>query len=292
MKKIAVGVIAILAITLLQPAYAQDKKSIVIIDTAIDTSLTTLKNKVIQEICILNSRPCPNGEKFQEGVGAATLPTQQALSGGFEHGTAMALIANQINPDVNIIFIRIAGVLANGKIDSYSDIEIAKALEWSIQNKQKYNIVSVSASLGNHNLKREAEYCPITQRHDALIQNINKLIEIGVPTMFASGNNRDIVRINFPACIPSAVAVGGTTETGSLSPFFNSGALVDFYVLGTFNTEIKRIVGTSASTVAFSAYWAKNHKGTYVDTYNYMKSVAKEAIGRNTKTNLFVDILK
>ena len=292
MKKIAVGIIAILAVTLLQPAYAQDKKSIVIIDTAIDTTLPTLKNKVIQEVCILNSRPCPNGQKFQEGTGAATLPTEQALKNGFEHGTIMSLIASKINPDVDIIFVRIAGVLANGKMDAFSDLEVAKALEWSIQNKQKYNIVSVSASLGNHNLRPGANYCPITERHTALIQNINKLIELEVPTMFASGNNRDISRINFPACIPSAVAVGGTTETGSISPFFNSGSLVDFYALGTYDTEVKRIVGTSASNVAFSAYWAKNYKGTYKDTYDYMKSIAKEAVGRNTKTNLFVDILK
>ena len=90
MKKIAVGIIAVLSLVLLQPVQAQPAKSIVIIDTAIDSSIPQLKAKLVQEVCILGSMVCPNGQKFQEGLGAATLPSAQALKGGFEHGTIMA----------------------------------------------------------------------------------------------------------------------------------------------------------------------------------------------------------
>jgi hypothetical protein len=292
MKKVAVGLAAIFGLVFLQPATASVDKSIVIIDTAIDSSIPALKAKLVQEVCILDSRPCPNGTKFQEGLGSATLPSSQALTGGFEHGTIMSLIANKVNPDVNIIFIRIAGVLPNGKISTFSDIEIARALDWSIANKQKYNIVSVSASLGNHNVRTGANYCPITTRHDSLIKNINTLSSMGVATMFAAGNNRDIARVNFPACIPSAVTVAGATEDKAISPFSNGGPTVDFYALEAFDTQVKRSVGTSAATAAFSAYWAKNYKGTYQLTYDHMKSISQKAVGRNTQTNLFVDILK
>ena len=291
MKKIAVGIIAVFSLVLLQPVHAEPNKSIVIIDTAIDSSIPQLKAKLVQEVCILGSMLCPNGQRFQEGPGAATLPSTQALKGGFEHGTIMALIANKVNPDVDIIFVRIAGVTKRGTMDTYSINEVTKALTWVIANKQKYNIVSVSASQGNHNLGTGPKYCPIRVTHAELIGNIDKLSTAGVATMFSAGNNRDYARIDFPACITQAVSIGGASEDDAMAPYSNVAPEVDFYSLGAFNTQLGRSVGTSAATVAFSAYWAKNYKGTYQSTYDYFVSVSKSAVGRTTTTNKLVSIL-
>jgi hypothetical protein len=291
MKKIAVGIIAVFSLVLLQPVQAQPAKSIVIIDTAIDSSIPQLKAKLVQEVCILGSMVCPNGQRFQEGLGAATLPSSVALKGGFEHGTIMALIANQVNPDANIIFVRIAGLTKRGTMDTYSINEVTKALDWVVANTQKYNIVSVSASQGNHSVGTGPKYCPIRTTHSQLIGNIDKLSAVGVATMFAAGNQRDYLRINFPACIPQAVAVGGATEDDAMAPYSNAAPEVDFYSLGAFNTQIGRSVGTSAATAAFSASWAKNYKGTYQATYDYFVSVSKSAVGRSTKTNRLVSLL-
>jgi hypothetical protein len=291
MKKIAVGLIAVFSLVLLQPVHAEPNKSIVIIDTAIDSSIPQLKAKLVQEVCFIGSMVCPNGQKFQEGLGAATLPSSQALKGGFEHGTIMALIANQVNPNADIIFVRIAGMLRNGKMDTYNINEVTKALTWVVNNKQKYNIVSVSASMGNHNLGTGPNYCPIRKTHAELIGNIDKLSALGVATIFAAGNNRDYSRIDFPACIPQAVAVGGATEDNAMAPYSNVAPEVDFYSLGAFDTQIGRSVGTSAATAAFSAYWAKNYKGTYQSTYDYFVSVSKSAVGRTTTTNRLVSLL-
>ena len=290
MKKVAVGIIAVLSLVLLQPVHAEPSKSIVIIDTAIDSSIPELKAKLVQEVCILGSMVCPNGQKFQEGVGAATLPSLQARKGGFEHGTAMALIANQVNPDANIIFIRIAGVLKNGRMDTYNINEVTKAITWVVANKEKYNIVSVSASMGNHNLNPGPKYCPIRSTHSVLIGDMNKLIALNVATMFAAGNGRDYKRIDFPACIPEAVSIGGATEDDAMAPYSNAAPEVDFYSLGVFDTQLGRFAGTSAATAAFSAYWAKNYKGTYQSTYDYMKSISKQAVGRSTTTDRLVSI--
>jgi hypothetical protein len=292
MKKIAVGIIAVFSLVLLQPVHAEPNKSIVIIDTAIDSSIPQLKAKLVQEVCILGSMVCPNGQRFQEGPGAATLPSAQALKGGFEHGTIMALIANQVNPDANIIFVRIAGLTKRGTMDTYSINEVTKALTWVVNNKQKYNIVSVSASQGSHSgLRTGTEYCPIRATHAELIGNIEKLSTSGVATIFSAGNNRDYSRIDFPACIPQAVAVGGATEDDAMAPYSNAAPEVDFYYLGAFNTQVGRSVGTSASAAAFSANWAKNYKGTYQTTYDYFVSVSKQAVGRSTTTNRLVSLL-
>jgi hypothetical protein len=202
----------------------------------------------------------------------------------------MALIANQVNPDADIIFVRIAGLTKRGTMDTYSINEVTKALTWVVNNKQKYNIVSVSASQGNHNLGSGPKYCPIRVTHAELIGNIDKLSAVGVATIFSAGNNRDYSRIDFPACIPQAVSIGGASEDNAMAPYSNVAPEVDFYFLGLFNTQIGRFSGTSAATAAFSAYWAKNYKGTYQSTYDYFVSVSKAAVGRSTKTNRLVSI--
>ena len=159
MKKIAVGIILVFGLTTLQPAHAAPASSIVIIDTAIDSSIPQLKEKLVQEVCVIGSGTCPNGTNFQEGPGAATLPITQVYSNGFDHGTIMSLIANKVNPDVNIIFIRIAGMNPKtGAMYTFTDTQVTKALDWVISNKSKYNIVSVSSSVGTHLLNSGANY--------------------------------------------------------------------------------------------------------------------------------------
>ena len=297
MKKIAVGIILVLGFTTLQPAKANVGPSIVIIDTAIDSTRPEFSGKLVQEVCIVTSGVCPNGAKFQEGSGAATLPVGQVYKNGFDHGTVMSLIANQVNPNVNIIFIRIAGINPKtGAMYTFSATEVKLALDWVIANKSKYNVVSVSSSVGTHVLNAGANYCPIRATHSSLIANINTLIALEVPTMFASGNNGDILRVDFPACIPTAVAVSGSDfnvdDKNFIGTWSNGGSDADFYALGVYNTPVKRAIGTSASTAAFSAYWAKNYKGTYRETFDYMKSITTPIKNAKTSTTLFVDILK
>jgi hypothetical protein len=291
MKKVAVGLVAVLSLVFLQPVHAEPSKSIVIIDTAIDSSIPQLKAKIVQEVCILDRMTCPNGSKFQEGLGSATLLPSQIYANGFDHGTSMALIANKVNPDANIIFIRIVGMKANGTKDTFNVFDIEKALSWVILNKEKYNISSVSASMGSRALGTGPKYCPTNATHTGLVGNIDKLLSLNVPTVFAAGNNRDYKRIDFPACIAQAVAVGGATEDNFMSPFSNAAPEVDFYFLEIFNINGKNFRGTSASAAAFSAYWAKNYKGTYQSTYDYFVSVSKKATGRTTTTNRLVSLL-
>lgn len=298
MKKLAVGIAIILGFTLLQPINAQAaNESIVIIDTGIDSTRKEFTGKIVYEVCTLEAGTCPNGKTFQEGIGSATLPVDKAYRNGFEHGTIMTLIANKVNPNINIVFIRIAGMNpTTGAMYSFSDYSLTQAMNWVVANRTKFNIISVSASMGSHNLLSGTNYCPIRSTHKQLISNIDTLISNGVPTMFPSGNGRDRTRIDFPACIPQAVAIGGTNpynvgEIPTLSIFFNTGPDVDFYALGTFMTPIKNAVGTSGATVAMSAYWAKNYKGSYKTTYDYLKSISKSTSNQYITTNSFVDIL-
>ena len=107
---------ALVAITLILPGAAHAslknnnlKPSLAILDTAIDTSLPIFKDRIIQEVCVLERGPCPNGQKIQEGPGAATLPSNLITKNGFDHGTQMAYLAAVTNPEMNIVFVRIIG---------------------------------------------------------------------------------------------------------------------------------------------------------------------------------------
>ena len=284
MKKVVGLLIVVFTAAFLPAVQANEKPTIAIIDTAIDTT----KIKVLHEVCIMQELRCPNKQTFMEGPGAASLPANQISRNGFNHGTIMTTIASAVGRDVNIVFIRIVPMTNTGRQGYYDHNDLTGALKWVTANKTKFNIVAVSASMGSHKLGTGTSYCPV---RDDLKNTITNLQSLGVATIFAVGNNYDTQRVDFPACILESVAVGSVNERGNIENYSNGGLELDFYALGTYNTSLGRVVGTSAATAAFAAYWAKNYKGSYQATYDYMKSISKPTEGNGIKTNTFVDIL-
>jgi hypothetical protein len=289
MKKVAVGIVLALGFVSLQTAQAEVKPSIAIIDTAIDLTAPQLQGKIIYEVCVMEEMRCPNGKAFQEGPGSATISAPQIYSNGWDHGTIMASVAAQANSNINIVFIRVVPmVVKTGKQSTYSQFAIIDALEWVAKNKDKFNIVATSASMGHHKLKTGANYCPV---HTSLRDSIVKLQGINVATMFATGNNYDYSRVDYPACIAEAIAVGATDKSNRISLYGNSGLEVDFFALGNYTVNNKNVLGTSASTVAFASYWAKSYAGSYQSTLDLLRSKAKPTENEKVKTTAFIDIL-
>ena len=151
-----------------------------------------------------------------EGPGSSVLPASIIANRDFNHGTQMASAAIANNPNMNILFIRIIGNTTRGTRQSTGILTITNALEWVLKNKDKYNIVAVSASQGNQNVlkKTNVNYCPVT----ATDIMVDRLYSVNIPVFFPSGNDRDKSRINWPACIPNAVAVGGVEVFGLNKP--------------------------------------------------------------------------
>ncbi len=293
MKKIAVGLIAVVSLVVLQPTYAQDKKSIVIIDTAVDTSLPALQGKIIHEVCLMEELRCPNKKSFMEGPGSATLPANQIYSGGFAHGTQMSLVATKTNPNIDIVFIRIFPMDKNGNVATSAanaNSTVKQALDWVIKNKTKFNVVAVSVSLGQKPTKTGTNYCSMNRFDSGLKSSIESLKALGVASVFATGNERDKTRINYPACLTEAVAVASIGPRGNTEAYNNDSAETDFYALGRHEFATENVSGTSAATAAFAAYWAKSYAGNYQMTYDYLKSIATTS--DTNKNNTVVDVLK
>jgi len=221
MKKLITALVAITLITLSMPAQAQLKNTtsvptLAVLDTALDTSIPAIKSRLIYEVCILDWPSCPNGTKFMEGPGSSVLPTNIIVNRDFNHGTQMVSAAIANNPNMNILFVRIIGNTAGGSRQTTGILTVTNALEWIFNNKDKYNITAVSVSQGTQNVLRRTptNYCPVT----ATDMMVDRLYSVNIPVFFPSGNNRDRSRINWPACIPNAVAVGGVEVAGLDKP--------------------------------------------------------------------------
>lgn len=304
MKKVAVGIVAVLGLTLLQavPAKAAGE-TIVIIDTVLDTSRPELKDNIVYEVCMTESRRCSNQTSMeQEGPGAASL--QAGLTSliysnkDMRHGTDIALTVKAVDPNARIIFIRTTGVdvLKNNKVSiahASNMKHLAKPLNWVAQNKSKYNIAAVVMSKAS-NAWGAGNSCVPRKDDEQLVAAIKNVTNLGIAVMAGTGNDRNFTRTRFPSCIQETVSVSSVVDwQESIDEIqANHAADVDFYALGFWNLPTGRTSGTSLANAALAAYWVKNYKGSYQATYDYLKSISKPLKGGQVSTNFFIDIKK
>lgn len=289
MKKTAIFIGVALSFAGLSPAQADVPVSVAIIDSGFTTNVIS---NVVAEACIVTTKTgCNNGTGFEEASGASssTTPIRSNWISEWNHGTKMASIVNQINPNANLVLIRNALVLPSGAINIGGDKDFELALSWVIKNKAKYNIQAISFSRGS-NVQTKKGVCPVNAGIQSQIVNLQNL---GVATIIAAGNNADKVNVSYPACIPEAVAISGIYSQNytpsvwsSYRPTFgtNSGVATDFYAYGNFKTPVGAVAdSTSSSAAAFAGYWSKVSNGSYFETY--------EKLAKSTG-NKYIDVLK
>jgi hypothetical protein len=292
---------ALVAVTLAIPTISANAASlqnktvaqptIAILDTALDTSLPIFKDRILFEACVTQFSTCPNGMSEMEGTNSSTMSLDFLSKNGFDHGTQMASLAVAANPNVNIVFVRIIGSNPNGTRQVAGEQTVINALDWVYRNKDRFNIQAVSMSQGHHNLGAVGtDYCPKTPITEGKIKS---LADAGVPVFFPAGNNRDYVRIDWPACIKSSIAVGAVMPTNEVAIYTNFDSnLVDFFALGTTRATLPggkpiNVGGTSAATVIAATQWAtvKSAKPTltYSQIYDLISSTSIPT--RNSKVS-------
>ena len=257
--------------------------TIAILDTALDTSLPIFKDKILFEACVTQWSSCPNGLSEMEGSNSSTLKPEWISKNGFDHGTQIASIAVATNPNVKIVFVRIIGTSSTGLRQSTSEATVYNALDWVIRNKDKFNIQAVSMSQG-HSAGRNPDpnYCPSTPITEG---KINQLMTAGIPAFFPTGNARNYSKIDWPACIPSSVAIGATMPAETIAIYSNHDPLLtDFFALGQVKAinpggRVVNVGGTSAATVIAATQWAtikasKPHL-TYSQIYDLISKTSK-----------------
>jgi len=262
-KKIITAVLAatlLTQITIVSAKAVTPKPSIAILDTGIDTSIVSLKDRVIYEACILQWESCANGKSFMEGPGAASLPKSIISTNGWDHGTLMASVAAKSNADMNIVFVRVIGNTPTGGRQIVNESALSSAFEWVFANKDRFNIQAISFSQGRRDiLTKSVDYCPKTVKMRSVI---SKLLSSNVPTFAATGNNKDYTKIDWPSCIQDTIAIGATTEQDEIAIYSNvDSKSMDFVARGVLDNITgpgnvqSRVAGTSASTQVAASQW-------------------------------------
>ena len=179
MKKTIIAMIglALLLVMIGTPAKGNTKPTIALIDTGIDATHSLVSGKIVYEVCVLDFKSCPNGQNFMEGAGAATLDPLKASKNGFYHGTQIASVITQNNPNVNLVVIRIVPMTATGFRASTSLTAVQRALEWVDKNHQTYNIVAVNMSQSYSSKAGCTKHIPIESA-------ISSLASKNVPSFF------------------------------------------------------------------------------------------------------------
>lgn len=279
-KKLITALVAI-SLTLPVSANAALRSSTVttptlaVLDTALDTTVPAFSGKIIHEVCILEWTTCPNGTAFMEGPGSSlTNPAKFVSNKTFSHGTQMVSAALKTNPNMNIVFVRIAGNTMTGDRQIAYEKTVYQALHWVLANASKYNIKAVSMSQGHHNLMNfGSDYCPNTPTTKTAIINLKNL---GIPTFFAAGNGRDYKRIDWPACIQESISVGAVDQYNEIAIYSNADAARnDFYALGSMRLNVPggaeiNAAGTSISAQVAAAQWIALQSAKPALTYDQM----------------------
>lgn len=200
-KKIAALFAAMLLVVGVTPAQAEVKESIAIIDANFEASL--ISGDVI-EVCVVDAALCARDDK----------PANTRQYQSYNHGTIMADVVRQNNPNATIILVRAANI----KTSVVNGIGFAAALDWIQENKSKHNITKVSFSYNAGNGSRCLPSTPgvdVLKAHQNILGDIANLKSMGTTVYAASGNYSSGDRIDYPACITDVVAVGSTVYKGS-----------------------------------------------------------------------------
>ena len=234
---------------------------VAVLDTGVDKNHSFLKigasRKVVSEACYSGGgfnpsifsevdRLCPSNFEVTTASGSGVHCTGYS---GCDHGTHVAGIAagngttfGGVAAGADIIAIQVFtglnDVLGFDVCDGpfscvrtfYSDL--IKGLERVYALRNTYNIAAVNMSLGGGLF---SSACP--NELPGLTSIINLLKQANIATVVASGNNGYNFNINFPACIPNAIAVGATENSdGKFTErafYSNVNNLLDLYAPGS-----------------------------------------------------------
>lgn len=111
------------------------------------------------------------------------------------HGTNVAGIVLSVAPAAQIVALDVF----NG--DSGWTSDILAAINWSIQNRAKYNIVALNMSLGGGSFQNSCATDPLAIAVDAARN-------AGILSVVSSGNAGTPAAMSSPACAPAAISVG------------------------------------------------------------------------------------
>jgi subtilisin len=257
--------------------YTGSGQAIVILDTGVQGSHDFLSDKVVAEACFSTTAGgadpsttlCPDDSEEQIGTGAGVNCPLGTY--GCEHGTHVAGIAagngasfSGVAKDADIIAVQIFSEFSDPTCSTFgmtspcvltwTSDQIA-ALNWVYSIQSSYNIAAVNMSLGGGQYTSNCD-------SDPRKASIDNLRSVGIATVIASGNSSFREAIGAPACISSAVSVGGTTDSDTMYTYSNVSSFLSLLAPGSWiyssipDNTYAEMSGTSMAAPHVAGAWA------------------------------------
>lgn len=256
---------------------------VAVLDTGTQLDHVAFEGAIVSGACFsrniegISESLCPNGEDRQLNLraGRACRPVSEASCA---HGTHVAGIAmgnrrgyRGVAHAAELVSIQVFARITAASIcapdpapcvrsfvsDQILGLERVQRLH---DRAMVRNIAAVNMSLGAGSYRTACD--DVQAARAAAIANLRSR---GIPTLAAAGNEGLNHRINAPACISHAIAVGSTTKADAVSDFSNHGRLVALMAPGTDITapEYRRArrwvtpkSGTSMAAPHVAGAWA------------------------------------
>ena len=237
---------------------------IAVLDSGIDKDhpwmqLNASTPKVVSEACYSFSANCPGGVTSSTAAGSGAACT---FASNCDHGTHVAGIAagksaagySSVAREARLISIRV--VSNQGGVAAPFQSDMLKGLERVYALRDTFPIAAVNLSVGGGSPTNVP--CEPSSFQTA----IDLLESAGIATVIAAGNEGSSAGVDWPACVPTAIAVGSTNKDDAISSFSNSGSLLDLWAPGGSITSsvpgggLATHSGTSMAAPHVAGAWA------------------------------------
>ena len=157
-----------------------------------------------------------------------------------------------VAPDAWLVGVK---VLDGGGSGSFA--EVMKGMEWTIDNKIKYNIRAASMSLGGVWLVE------LTQEQEERITHLaNEMVAAGISLMIAAGNSAGYGTIGTPGAAKDVITVGSTEDSKELAVYSSKGPTHE----GQITPNVAAIGSAVMSVEANSGNGYASYSGTSMAT--------------------------
>jgi|TARA_B110000116_G_scaffold92543_1_gene80684 subtilisin family serine protease len=157
-----------------------------------------------------------------------------------------------VAPDAWLVGVK---VLDSGGSGSFA--EVMKGMEWTIDNKIKYNIRAASMSLGGVWLVE------LTQEQEERITHLaNEMVAAGISLMIAAGNSAGYGTIGTPGAAKDVITVGSTEDSKELAVYSSKGPTHE----GQIKPNVAAIGSAVMSVEANSGNGYASYSGTSMAT--------------------------
>jgi len=272
-------IVALIGLTIgfINKTFAATNPTVVIVDTGYDPSVTQFANKIVYEQCYTSFfASCPNGKSTMSGAGSAALSPAQLAVTGTGHGSEMMAGEIATNPNINFVYIRAFSIETKPALMiSPYDSDLPTILNWVAANASTYNIQAVAMSFA----RPVTGVCPV---NSAIAASTAKLTSLNIPVFAGAGNDGNENAIDFPACNPGIISIGGEMNNvpaywSNYSPNIGWDALGTLTVNSVGNKPVTSI-GTSIATQISAASWVaiRQAKPTlnYQQIYSLIRNTA------------------